>query len=306
MQYQRAEALLRASDFTGWRRFERSTRADMATWLAEWRGQADPQIHSWDAWPAVFPTVDPMIAPSLILSLSAIESGAPQVCQHRGLLDDLFALRGWDNCTRPVSAIPDTLAMFAHHAMGALLLAQRMPEPAIDLLSQTYTRSGIRPSPERLIHIGHAMGFSQAFQSDCSVAWNWLTECWQRMPWLASFFPSQQHWEEYLAAYQFLASMVEFAWVVGSDPQWVGKYRASTPLAFWDGDHDAFRLHLGKALPNGRAVEHLASAIGADEGVIRRTFDDWANVMLNTHAGYRGGVVPWNTLRGQTTPALPA
>jgi hypothetical protein len=307
VQYQRAEALLRSSDYTGWRRFERSTRSDLTSWLTEWRTQNDPRIRSWHDWPAIFPTVDPIIAPSLILSLSAIESGASQLVHHRSLLDDLFAMRGWDSCTRPVSAIPDTLVMLAHHAMGALLLAQRMPEPAIDLLSQTYNRSGNRPSPERMINIPPAMGWSQSFpHTSCTLAWTWLTERWGQMPWLASFFPTQLQWEEHLAAYQFLASLVEFASIVASDPQWVGKYRASTPLAFWNGDYDAIRRHLGTVLPHGRTVEYLANALGANERIVRDTFNEWVKTMLETRAHYGAGSVSWILNQGQNAPPLPA
>jgi len=254
----------------------------------------------------VFPSVDSVIGPAVVASLSAIESSEPQVVDQRGLIDELVGIRDWSPGVTPVDFLPEALAMFAHHAMGALMVNIKSSDKAINLLAAKCAISvRYHRDPESIYRIDTLMGWNDSFaRGDCNLSWTWLVDCWNRMPWLRHFFGNQRMWEESLSAYQFLASMVDFAMMVANSND-LKSSRANTPLSFWNGDHSSFVRNLSKALPNGDSVRHLAQVAGVDRAALSNAFGDWANVMLQTRAGYGGGIRIWISRIGENVPRLP-
>jgi hypothetical protein len=286
----------------GWQQFKRSTRADFLAQL----DTLAPQLASCTRWSEMPPHLDaaiPVLAPTLIMALCAVESRIPDEQSQRPLIKELLGLDRLSRTASPVCDLPEYLAMVGHHMLGAFYVSLGLSERAIDLLRHTYPHP-VRQTQERLINIGPAMGYSRLFDSDCTKGWAWLVACWNKMPWLTSFFASRQDWKDSLSAYHLLASLVEFACIVGARNRDMSECRSSTPLVFMTGDYDQFVGLLNRALPSGDTVGHLASATGSDEGDIRRAWPQWVNIMLSTRAAYHDGVYTWNTFRCENAPPL--
>lgn len=236
--YRTALEIARQGDLVAWRRIVKQTRVPISTKLAEWRKRWEAKrstsegLTNADLPPMCLDGLS-AYAPLMCIALAGVESGREAFNNQIGVLDEIMHPRDWQVAGLVVVAnFPDTAAFVYQALHGALCMETDQFHLAIRLATTRIQRP-YESECRRLFEISDLIGWPDSLQGTCTIAWKFIFDLSDKLPWLAEFFGDTDSYKAALFAYYLSLNIFELADVLASgreDALMKNEFRVAIPI----------------------------------------------------------------------------
>jgi hypothetical protein len=234
--YQHALALASAGDLVQWRKLVTAKKSSAEDALKAWRETAVKNLPTLKTQLPGFALGGVTTQQTLFaIALAGVESGQPKFNQQAGLVFDLMKPRGWERSGFSlVGDFPDTNAFVFQSLLGAMAIYSGQSLLALDLATQRIT-DRYNTSQSRPLFLYHPLaGWPEAFETNCTVAWQFLWQLPDAFPWIVDAFNGAESFRECLCGYYILLSWLEFLELLrgGANIDETQDFRPAVPALF--------------------------------------------------------------------------
>jgi hypothetical protein len=210
--YHYAHALIEKGNMVAWRRLAQRLQKEFKSALHEWRQKHEPIVPPTDT-PLIDQTNEAVdaIAPAIAMALAGVESGDDRVKDQRALFDELYYLTDWNRAGRVIlTELPITLGFVYQALHGAIAIYTDQPILALDFATMM-VRHHNETRKAQLWQHHDLVGWPKTLGGDCKVAWEYLSDAFNKWSWLQEIFGGIEEYKIALISYYVLLNFIEYS-----------------------------------------------------------------------------------------------
>jgi serine/threonine protein kinase len=287
--------LVRANDALSLRQLEQQLRRESVPRILQWRaevghpGSFSPQ----DLTDQLLATVEARLA----LALAAAYAERPGAAETRRLIEDLTSIPGWEpGGYGTIVYAPRTMVYLVHYLHGALNMSLGQLEACVQVAEAPVpSEDGSDLSP--LWKDRGLTGYPGLLGDRLDTAWNYVMRLWGRRPELHTMFALESDYQEGLAAYGLILSLMELAEESLQPWRDLTNSRLSVPAPFVRMPHATLARAARRTSGNRAVVKAIASRVGANSEAMQRLWPTWKSLMSKYRGSeFWGGELPLGEL----------
>lgn len=210
--YHYAHTLIEKGNMVAWRRLAQRLQKEFKAALRTWRTKHEPIVPPTDV-PLIDQTNEAVdvIAPAIAMALAGVESGDDKVKDQRALFDELYYLTDWSRAGRVIlTELPITLGFIYQALHGAIAIYTDQPSLALDFATMM-VRHHNESHKAPLWQHHDLVGWPRTLGGDCKVAWEYLSDAYNKWPWLQEIFGGLEEYKIALISYYILLNFIEYS-----------------------------------------------------------------------------------------------